>query len=161
MRRESSWDCLRPASGVTGRRSTPGRYFKSALPGSGWGGTDIENPLDIIRSVDPRTAWPGLRLLMVSTTGEQWAYFELNRELVPEEAEIPDQLRFSAERVAENCEPSVCSVLFMGGAGGSLRAGGHRESGRADKVRPRRAGACLLRRSGDLRMARRRHHIHG
>ena len=114
-----------PATGirVTGRRSTPGRYFKSASPGSGWGGTDIENPLDIIRSVDPRTAWPGLRLLMVSTTGEQWAYFELNRELVPEEAEIPDQLRLSAERVAENCEPSVCSVLFMGGAGGSLRAG--------------------------------------
>jgi len=23
----------------------------------------------------------------------------------------------------ENCEPSVCSVLFMGGAGGSLRSG--------------------------------------
>lgn len=108
---------------VTGRRSTPGRYFKSASPGSGWGGTDIENPLDIIRSVNPRTAWPGLRLLMVSTTGEQWAYFELNRELVPEEAEIPDPLRISAERIAENCEPSVCSVLFMGGAGGSLRAG--------------------------------------
>jgi hypothetical protein len=32
-------------------------------------------------------------------------------------------MRASAERIAENCEPSVCSVLFMGGAGGSLRAG--------------------------------------
>ena len=28
-----------------------------------------------------------------------------------------------ADRIAENCEPSLCSVLFMGGAGGSLRAG--------------------------------------
>jgi hypothetical protein len=26
-------------------------------------------------------------------------------------------------RIAENCEPALCSVLFMGGAGGSLRAG--------------------------------------
>jgi hypothetical protein len=25
--------------------------------------------------------------------------------------------------IAENCEPSLCTVLFMGGAGGSLRAG--------------------------------------
>ena len=108
---------------VTGRRSTPGRYFKSALPGSGWGGTDIRDPLNIIRSIDPKIAWSGLRLLMVSTTGEQCAYFELDRELVPRNADIPDPLRRSAERIAENCEPSVCSVLFMGGAGGSLRAG--------------------------------------
>ena len=108
---------------VTGRRSTPGRYFKSASPGSGWGGTDIRDPLNIIRSIDPKIAWSGLRLLMVSTTGEQCAYFELDRELVPRNADIPDPLRRSAERIAENCEPSVCSVLFMGGAGGSLRAG--------------------------------------
>jgi hypothetical protein len=27
------------------------------------------------------------------------------------------------DRIAENCEPALCTVLFMGGAGGSLRAG--------------------------------------
>ena len=27
------------------------------------------------------------------------------------------------ERIKENCEPALCSVLFIGGAGGSLRAG--------------------------------------
>ena len=26
-------------------------------------------------------------------------------------------------RITENCEPALCSVLFVGGAGGSLRAG--------------------------------------
>jgi hypothetical protein len=26
-------------------------------------------------------------------------------------------------RIGENCEPSLCTVLFLGGAGGSLRAG--------------------------------------
>ena len=108
---------------VTGRKSTPGRYFKSAEPGSGWGGTSINDPLDIIRSIDPKHAWPGLRLLMVSTTGEQSAYFELDRDLMPRLVQMPEPLRLSAERVAENCEPSTCSVVFMGGAGGSLRAG--------------------------------------
>ena len=36
---------------------------------------------------------------------------------------MPDRLRPSIERIEENCEPALCSVLFMGGAGGSLRAG--------------------------------------
>jgi len=108
---------------VNGRRSTPGRYFKAAGPGAGWGGTDIEDPLEIIKRIDPKVAWPGLRLMMVSTTGRQWGYFELDDELVPRPAGEPGAVRASAERVAENCEPSVSSVLFMGGAGGSLRAG--------------------------------------
>ncbi|HXJ13323.1 MAG TPA: hypothetical protein VNH19_13705, partial [Candidatus Limnocylindrales bacterium] len=32
-------------------------------------------------------------------------------------------LKLSVERIQENCEPALCTVLFMGGAGGSLRAG--------------------------------------
>ncbi|MCT8329894.1 6-hydroxynicotinate reductase [Albidovulum sediminis] len=108
---------------VTGRKSTPGRYFQVAHPGTGWGGTDVEDPLTILKPADPKVAWPGLRLLMVSTTGEQWAYYVLDDALVPRPAEITAPLLASVHRVAENCEPSVCSVLFMGGAGGSLRAG--------------------------------------
>jgi len=108
---------------ILGRRSTPGRYFQVAEPGTGWGGTDVDDPLSILKPADPKKAWPGLRLLMISTTGEQWAYFELDEDLVPQPATISAPLLASAERVAENCEPSLCSVLFMGGAGGSLRAG--------------------------------------
>lgn len=108
---------------INGRRSTPGRYFQVAEPGTGWGGTDIQDPLTILKPSDPKTAWPGLRLLMVSTTGEQSAYYELDDELMPQPKPMPAVLKASAERIAENCEPSVCSVLFMGGAGGSLRAG--------------------------------------
>jgi len=108
---------------VTGRRSTPGRYFQVAGHGTGWGGTDVTDPLTVIKKIDPKVAWPGLRLLMISTTGEQWAYFELDADLVPQTATIPDALREIAEKIADNCEPSLCSVLFMGGAGGSLRAG--------------------------------------
>ena len=114
-----------PATGikVKGRRSTPGRYFQVAEPGTGWGGTDVEDPLSILKPTDAKVAWPGLRLLMVSTTGEQWGYYTLNDALEPEVAEITPPLMASVERIAENCEPSLCSVLFMGGAGGSLRAG--------------------------------------
>ena len=58
---------------VRGRRSTPGRYFQVAEPGLGWGGTDVSDPLEIIEKIDPKQAWPGLQLLMVSTTGEHSA----------------------------------------------------------------------------------------
>jgi 6-hydroxynicotinate reductase len=108
---------------VAGRRSTPGRYFQVAGPGTGWGGTDVTDPLSILKPSDPRYAREGLRLLMISTTGEQWAYFVLNAELEPVSAQMSPELLKISHRIAENCEPSVCSVLFMGGAGGSLRAG--------------------------------------
>ena len=108
---------------VNGRRSTPGRYFQVAEPGSGWGGTSVTDPLSIIKKIDPETAWPGLKLLMVSTTGEDAAYFELDGDLNPVERDMPGPLRMVVERIGENCEPALCSVLFMGGAGGSLRAG--------------------------------------
>ena len=62
-------------------------------------------------------------MLMVSTTGEQHAYYELDTALRPVEAPLPENLKESVERIRENCEPALCSVLFMAGAGGSLRAG--------------------------------------
>ena len=108
---------------INGRRSTPGRYFQVAGPGTGWGGTNIEDPLTILKPFDAKVAREGMRMLMVSTTGEQSAYFTLDADLTPQPAPIPAKLKASADLIAENCEPSVCSVLFMGGAGGSLRAG--------------------------------------
>ena len=108
---------------LKGRRSTPGRYFQVAEPGTSWGGTDIDDPLSILGKFNTKKAWPGLRLMMVSTTGEHYAYFELDDDLRPQEKELPKNLRESVARIKENCEPALCTVLFMGGAGGSLRAG--------------------------------------
>ena len=39
------------------------------------------------------------------------------------ETELPGDLVESVGRIKENCEPALSTVLFMGGAGGSLRAG--------------------------------------
>ena len=115
---------MRPAGiRVRGRRSTPGRYFQVANPGMGWGGTDIADPLSIIERIDAKTAWPGLRLLMVSTTGEHAAWFVLDDDLTPQLTAMPPAIEHAVARIGENCEPALCTVLFMGGAGGSLRAG--------------------------------------
>ncbi|MGB3830665.1 MAG: 6-hydroxynicotinate reductase [Mesorhizobium sp.] len=109
---------------IVGRRSTPGRYFKVSEPGLGWGGTAISDPLSILGEWNPKKgARPGLSLLMVSTTGEQFAYYELDEALRPVEKPFPERLRKSVDLIEQNCEPALCTVLFVGGAGGSLRAG--------------------------------------
>ncbi len=109
---------------ILGRRSTPGRYFQVAEPGLGWGGTSIEDPLRILGPWNEKKgARPGLRLMMVSTTGEQFAYYELDGDLQPVKKPLPDNLVKSVNLIEENCEPALSTVLFMGGAGGSLRSG--------------------------------------
>jgi 6-hydroxynicotinate reductase len=108
---------------IRGRKSTPGRVFQVANPGTGWGGTDLSEPLAIVEGWDADLAWPGLRLLMVSTTGEHAAWYVLDAALVPQPAAMPAAMRTVVERIVENCEPSLSTVLFLAGAGGSLRAG--------------------------------------
>ena len=108
---------------IKGHKSTPGRYFRVAEPGQGWGGTNIEDPLSIIDRFDPKLARPGMKMLMVSTTGDHSAYFELDENLNPVATDMPEAVHQSVLRVQENCEPALCSVVFIGGAGGSLRAG--------------------------------------
>jgi hypothetical protein len=114
-----------PPSGIRikGKKSTPGRYFQVANPGTGWGGTDIADPLSIVTGFDPKVARPGSRILMVSTTGEDSAYFVLDDALHLVPAQMPEPVRKVVDRIGENCEPALTTVLFLAGAGGSLRAG--------------------------------------
>ena len=75
-------DMPRAGIRVRGRKSTPGRYFQVASPGTGWGGTDITEPLTMIRSIDPKVAWPGMRVLLTTTTGEDslWCILDEDRQ---------------------------------------------------------------------------------
>ena len=87
-------------------------------------GTKLTDPLEILGDWNPKKgARAGLRLLMVSTTGEQSAYYVLDDALRPVAKELPPDVKKTVELIDENCEPSLCTVLFVGGAGGSLRAG--------------------------------------
>jgi hypothetical protein len=78
---------------IKGQKSTPGRYFRVSEPGLGWGGTRLTDPLDIIGPWNPKKgARPGLTLLMVSTTGEDYAYYILNDALDPVRHDLPKAL---------------------------------------------------------------------
>jgi hypothetical protein len=103
------------------RRSTPGRYFGEH--GSGWGGTPIERPEDIIESIDMDVASPGMTILILEPSAERAAMFQLSREgrlvAIPLSSKAQDLLNI----IYENREPSRVSALYTGGVGGSARAG--------------------------------------
>ncbi len=46
------WARRIPASRSAAGKSTPGRYFHVAEPGSGWGGTNVMDPLEIVTGFD-------------------------------------------------------------------------------------------------------------
>ena len=55
---------------------------------------------------------------MVSTTGEQYAYYVLDDALVPQPRDLPSSLLPTVALIDENCEPALTTVLFVAGAGG-------------------------------------------
>lgn len=103
------------------RQSTPGRYFGDH--GAGWGGTSIVDPRQAIAGLDMSIAWPGMRILITETTGERASMFLVTSSGGLEEVELTESARKAIETIAGSCEPSRVSALYMGGAGGSARAG--------------------------------------
>ena len=108
---------------MKGRRSTPGRYFHVAEPGSGWGGADYHRSARYSRRLQSEGRVAGLDDADGLDHRRAARLLPTRRELRPIRSELPEALRESVERIRENCEPALCSVLFMAGAGGSLRAG--------------------------------------
>lgn len=103
------------------RRSTPGRYFGEH--GRGWGETPIEDPLDIIEGVDPKIAKPGMTVLITETTAERASMFRLGEDGKFREIDLTPEAKWAVEMIASSCEPSKVSAIFVGGSGGSARAG--------------------------------------
>jgi NAD-dependent dihydropyrimidine dehydrogenase PreA subunit len=103
------------------RKSTPGRYFGEH--GKGWGGTPIENPIEIIEGFDPKIAKPGTTVLITETTAERASMFHLNENNEFVEMDLTPNAKKAVEMIASNCQPSRVSAVYVGGAGGSARAG--------------------------------------
>jgi hypothetical protein len=103
------------------RRSTPGRYFGEH--GRGWGGTPIENPLDIIEGFDPQIARPGMTVLITETTAKRAAMFRLKEDGTFIPIELTPKARTAVDMMSSSCQPSRVSALYAGGSGGSARAG--------------------------------------
>jgi NAD-dependent dihydropyrimidine dehydrogenase PreA subunit len=102
-------------------RSTPGRYFGDQ--GSGWGGTSITNPLDVIDGLDEEVARPQMKVFITETTGQKGAMYELGHDGRFREVPLTEKAKKAMEAISSSCEPSLVSAIYMGGSGGSARAG--------------------------------------
>ncbi|MCL6611990.1 MAG: 4Fe-4S binding protein [Peptococcaceae bacterium] len=103
------------------RKSTRGRYFGEH--GSGWGGTNIENPRDAILRVDMSVASPGIKILVTETTGRKAALFTVTAEGEVEEIPLTRKVIEVVDLIRSNCEEARVSAVYVGGTGGSARAG--------------------------------------
>jgi len=97
------------------------RYFQVAEPGTGWGGTGITDPLSILGPFDPKCK-AGHDALRCRPPASMPPITNSTRRYDPRETDASRAEVFGRAH-SENCEPALCTVLFMGGAGGSLRAG--------------------------------------
>jgi ferredoxin len=103
------------------RKSTPGRYFGEH--GHGWGGTNIEDPIEIVKSVDVAASRPGTKLLITETTGQNAALYELDDNHVFQPVALTAEVKEAVEAISETCQASMVSAIYVGGAGGSARGG--------------------------------------
>lgn len=110
-------------SGVVpnGRKSTRGRYFGEH--GHGWGGTHIEKPLDAVKSVDMSVAKTGMKILVTETTGQKGALLEVQPDGSVREIPMTETVQAVVYMIAVNCENARVSAVYVGGTGGSARAG--------------------------------------
>jgi hypothetical protein len=103
------------------KESTPGRYFGDH--GSGWGGTSIDNPADIIDSIDMNVAWTAMTILITETTGQNGVMFKAGQNGGLSEIPLSKKARTALKTISNSCEPSRVSAIYTAGAGGSARAG--------------------------------------
>ena len=103
------------------RLSTPGRYFGDH--GNGWGGTSINNPQEVIKSIDMDTAWAGMKIFITETTGQKGAMFEVDEKGVLTSIPLTERAANVLKAIEDSCEPSMVSAIYTAGSGGSARAG--------------------------------------
>lgn len=110
-------------SGLTppGRFSTPGRYFGDT--GNGWGGTDITDPLQAFTVTDPDNIRAGMKVLILEVTGQHAALLQADRNKRFRPLPVPETVEEVKDLIRKNKEPSLTSAVYMGGCGGSARAG--------------------------------------
>ena len=105
---------------IKGQKSTDGRYFLDK--GTGWGGTNIESPLDVIKELDPSVCADGMTLLITETTGRRAAFYRMKNGSFAEDKPTAQAARF-LDTLRDSCEDSMVSAVFAAGVGGSARAG--------------------------------------
>jgi len=110
-------------SGVepNGRKSTRGRYFGES--GSGWGGTAIQSAVEAVSFVDMKRAYSGMKILVTETTAQLAGLLEVQSDGTVQEIPLTQAAKDAVAFISENCEKARVSALYVGGTGGSARAG--------------------------------------
>ena len=103
------------------KKGTPGRYI--ATPGSGLGGTSITDPASLIDSVDLTEGKPGMTILVTEPTGSHAALFEVDKKGNLRKLSLTPEVKEVLDAISDSCEMSMVSGVYIGGAGGSARAG--------------------------------------
>jgi Fe-S-cluster-containing dehydrogenase component len=103
------------------RRSTRGRYFGEH--GEGIGGTSLMTPREAIAQIDMKIAKAGMEILVVNTTGEVSALFEILEDGNVAQKPMSEKAGKVVKAIYDNCEESKVSVMYSGGTGGSARGG--------------------------------------
>jgi len=105
---------------IIGQKSTDGRYFLNK--GTGWGGTDIQNPLDVIQELDKRRMAEGSTLLITETTGRKYGFWRMKSGRFVEER-IGREAKEFISVLRDSCEPSVASAVLAAGVTRAAHAG--------------------------------------
>jgi Pyruvate/2-oxoacid:ferredoxin oxidoreductase delta subunit len=103
------------------KKGTPGRYI--ATPGNGWGGTSITDPASLIDSVDLTEGKPGMKILITEPTGTHAVLYEVDQKGDLRKLGLTPEVKEVLEAISQSCEMSMVSGVYIGGAGGSARAG--------------------------------------
>ena len=103
---------------IKGRRSTPGRYFPCCRPRQRLGWHGYRGPADDPRPLEREEGRAaGTDALDGLDHRRAMGLLRARRRSGALPAPLPEALRRSVELIDQNCEPALCSVLFMGGAG--------------------------------------------
>ena len=110
-----------PFSGVQLKfqKSTPGRYFGDH--GKGWGGTSIEDPVSLIKEIDPAAGRLGMTILFTETTGIRAKMVRWKGDHTFEEIPLTEKAKLAVEQIRQTSQPSRVSAVYAGGCGGSVR----------------------------------------
>jgi hypothetical protein len=114
------WRDLFPQSALKLKYENPLQQAFPSKGGSGWGGTEFENPLDVIESFDPQKMQPGYKIFFSTNNYERCAFYEF-RDGNFEQIEIPKELEETINTMRSYCEPAKVSAFYTGGLGGAAR----------------------------------------
>jgi hypothetical protein len=83
----------------------------------------VKDPLEAIREYDRTIVFSGMKVLVLETSGRHVAMLEADEKGNFHKIDAPREAKELRDLIAENSEPSLTSALYMGGCGGSARAG--------------------------------------